>query len=127
MNKVGKVFVATLLALTGTAAQAGTVVCGGTIEVLNFDSTNAGGGTLSIKLSTMNTTVYFCDTESAFTAPGNSYSIAPSTCRTMYATFLAAKASGQSLSNVYFDGSSVPTSCSGWTAWQAANIRHYEY
>ena len=78
-----KILLATLVALTATAAQAGTVVCGGTIEVLNFDAGNSGGGLLSIRLSNMNTVVAFCDTESAFTAPGNTYSISPATCRTM--------------------------------------------
>ena len=105
-------------------AQAATVVCSGTIDTLQFDAT-ATGGEFSIKLSSMNIPVYFCDPDNSFAAPGSGYSISATTCRSLYATFLAAKVTGTPVTNMYFDGSEVPATCDGWAAWQQANIRHY--
>jgi len=113
---------AVLLALTARA-QAATVVCSGTIDTLQFDAT-ATGGEFSIKLSSMNIPVYFCDPDNSFAAPGSGYSISATTCRSLYATFLAAKVSGTPVANMYFDGSEVPATCDGWAAWQQANIRN---
>jgi hypothetical protein len=118
---------AALLALTVTApVQAATVVCSGTIDWLQFDATSTGG-LFSIKLSSMNVAVYFCDPDNSFTGAGSGYSISAATCRSLYATFLAAKVSGTPVTNMYFDGSSVPATCDGWAAWQSANIRHYYF
>src|SRR5690242_16969896 len=122
MNRVSKILIASVVALASAHAQGGTIVCSGTIESLQFDATSTSGY-LSIRLSSMNTPVYFCDPDGTFSAAGNSYSISATACRTLYATFLAAKAGGQSLTNVYFDGTSVPATCDGWSQWQAANIR----
>jgi hypothetical protein len=126
MNSARKALVASIVAMMSVGAQAATIVCSGTIDTLQFDATSTGGY-LSIKLSSMNTSVYFCDPDGTFSAAGNSYSISATTCRTLYATFLAAKASGQPLTSVYFDGSAVPAVCDGWAQWQSANIRHYLY
>jgi hypothetical protein len=68
--------------------------------------------------------VYFCDPTNPWSAPGG-YSISPEACRTLYATFLAAKVSGIPVTNMYFDGTRVPATCDTWLTWQSANIRHY--
>jgi len=120
-------FVVVMLGVWAATAQAGTVVCSGTIETLQFDATSTGSGQFSIKLSSMNVPVYFCDPDSSFSAAGSGYSISPATCRALYATFLSAKAAGATITDMYFDGSAVPASCNTWTTWQAANIRHYLY
>jgi len=108
----------------GAIAEAGTIVCGGTIDILQFDATSSGSGYFSIKLSSMNVPVYFCDPDGTFSAPGG-YTISATACRALYATFLSAKVSGLPVTNMYFDGSQVPASCDAWATWQSANIRHY--
>lgn len=124
MNPKAVLSLSALLLLVALRAQAATVVCSGTIDTLQFDATNTDGF-FSIKLSSMNVSVYFCDPDNAFAAPGSGYSISAATCRSLYATFLAAKVSGMPVTNIYFDGSEVPSTCDGWAAWQEANIRHY--
>lgn len=120
------VALAGLLAVTAPMTHAATVICSGTVEVLQFDASSTGG-LFSIRLSSMNAPVYFCDPDAPFGAPGAGYSISATTCRSLYATFLTAKSSGQPIADLYFDGSSVPAACDGWTSWQSANIRHYRY
>jgi hypothetical protein len=124
MNRKSKIAATVIAAVMAVNAQAGTIVCSGTIETLQFDATNTGGY-LSIRLSSMNVPVYFCDPDNPWNGTGSGYSISAATCRTLYATFLAARISGQPVTNMYFDGSDVPASCDGWAAWKSANIRHY--
>jgi hypothetical protein len=73
----------------------------------------------------MNTPVFFCNPETTFSVSGTSYTTGPNTCKQLYATFLAAKLSGATISGMYFDGDAVPATCSSWGAWQSAVIRHY--
>lgn len=110
--------------LVSVDARAGTVVCSGTIDTLQFDATNTSGF-FSIKLSSMNVPVYFCDPDNPFAATGSGYSISAAACRALYATFLAAKLNGAWITNLYFDGSAAPATCDAWATWQEANIRHY--
>ncbi len=70
MNKTLSLFVVGLLGLATAAASAGTIVCSGTIDVLQFDATNTGG-LLSIKLSSMNVPVSFCDPDNSFSGTGS--------------------------------------------------------
>ena len=112
------------LLLAASNVQAATVVCSGTIDTLQFDATNTSGF-FSIKLSSMNVPVYFCDPDNPFAATGSGYSISAAACRSLYATFLAAKLTGAWVTNMYFDGSAAPATCDAWAVWQEANIRHY--
>jgi hypothetical protein len=114
------------LALTGlcsTPALAGEVICGGTIESLAYHASNS----FMIKLSSMNTPVFFCNPEQTWTVPGTTGETGPESCKLMYATFLAAKTMKTSFGGIYFDGDSVPTSCDKWESWKVANIRYYEF
>jgi hypothetical protein len=115
---------AILLGLCATAGHAATIVCAGTVETLSFHATSTGG-LLMIRLSSMNLPVYFCDPDNPFAAPGSGYSVSAATCKALYATFLAAKVSGQPIANMYFDGDAAPASCNAWGSWQYMNVRHY--
>jgi len=104
-------------------AFAGTVVCGGTVDSLSYHASNK----LRIRLSSMNQLVLFCDTDAEWVVPGASHVTSPGACNAMYSTFLSAKLSGASITNMYFDGDDVPTACNAWGSWKTANIRHYVY
>ncbi len=117
----GLVLVLFGLLSTPLNAFAATMICGGIVETLQYDSNDL----FAIKLSSMNTPVFFCSPQATWTVIAG-YSTGPETCKMLYATFLAAKLSGLPLSNVYFDGDTVPASCNTWAAWQKASIRHYE-
>ena len=103
-------------------ARAGTIVCSGKISVLAFHTPNG----MMIQLDSMNVPVYFCKTDEVHTVAGTPYSTSPETCKTLYSTFLAVKAAGKTVSGMYFDGDSAPTTCNGWSgAWLSANIRYF--
>lgn len=70
MNRTAALSLSVVLLTLAVRAQAATVVCSGTIDTLQFDAT-ATGGEFSIKLSSMNIPVYFCDPDNSFAAdPG---------------------------------------------------------
>ena len=112
------IFAGTLL--TGSAvASAATVTCSGTVVAVGYHADN----TMMVQLSSMNTAVLFCNTDEDWSvAPG--YVTSAATCKALYATFLAARLSGESV-GMWLEGNSVPTTCDGWTQWQTANIRHF--
>ena len=119
---VKKTVVTALLAGIHLNCYGATVVCSGTVDVLAYHANN----NLMVKLSSMNTPVFFCNPDSNWTvAPG--YTTGPQTCKALYATFLTAKVTGTSLSAVYFDGDSVPATCNAWGPWVSANIRYFQY
>jgi len=124
MRAKASLAILTVLITIVVPVQAATVVCSGTIDTLQFDATSSGSGYFSIKLSSMNVAVYFCDPTNPWSAPGG-YTISRDACRALYATFLAAKVSGIPVTNMYFDGTDVPATCDAWLTWQSANIRHY--
>lgn len=105
------------------AAQAGTVICSGTVQALSY---HAGIG-LMIQLSSMNTVVFFCDPDNAWTVSGTTLTTPVAACRSMWALFMQAKASGAAVNNMYFDGDNVPATCDAWAAWSRANIRHFVF
>jgi hypothetical protein len=119
---MSRVILAALLgAFVSTPVSAATVVCGGTVSRLLYEAS----GNVMLQLSNMNTWVLICSLDSNWNiAPG--FVTTPATCKTMYASFLAAKLSGTPVNDVYFDGPSVPASCAAWAPWTYANIRHYE-
>jgi hypothetical protein len=109
--------------LVASAANAGEIVCSGTVVALSYHANN----TFRIQLSSMNVPVFFCRTDQTFTVPGTTYSTAPETCRALIAVFLAARESGRTISSVYFDGDDVPATCNSWVNWRSANIRTFLY
>ncbi|MEN3157330.1 hypothetical protein ABC502_02985 [Alkalimonas sp. NCh-2] len=114
--------VAGLLLMTSCSVTAGTIVCEGEVEVLGYHATDK----MMIKLSSMNVPVHFCSPDREWSVSGTSYKTGPKTCQTLYSTFLAAKISGKTIYNVWFDGDEVPTSCDAWDSWANTNIRHFK-
>jgi hypothetical protein len=105
-----------------TPALAGTIVCAGTVELLAFHANDI----LLVQLSSMNTPVQYCRLNQDWNeAPG--YTTTPTACKALLAMFTSAKAMGAVLNSVYFDGPSVPSTCSGWAGWSSANIRYFNY
>jgi hypothetical protein len=80
-----------------------------------------------LQLSSMNAPVFFCTPEAEFTVTGTGYKTGPQTCKALLAIFLSAKATGATINNVYFDGDAVPATCDGWSNWQSANIRYFDF
>jgi len=109
--------------LTCQIAVAGSVTCSGTVEAISYHSND----TFMVRLSSMNLPVFFCSPESTFTVPGTSYTTGPQTCKAFIALFVAARESGKTIVNLYFDGDAVPATCNGWVPWSSANIRHFSY
>ena len=105
---------------SATPAFAATVVCGGTVAQVSYENAY-----VLLRLSNMNTPAMICHLDVNFeVAPG--YVTSPAACKVMYASFLAAKLSGATLNNVYFDGPAIPASCAAWAPWTYAHVRHYE-
>ncbi|WP_372627601.1 hypothetical protein [Arsukibacterium sp.] len=110
-----------LLALFSHSVTANGLVCAGEVETLSYHADSQ----LMIKLSSMNTPVFFCSPDNQWVVNGTAYKTSPQACQAMYSTFLAAKMAGKPVANMYFDGDQVPASCNGWSSWAKANIRHY--
>jgi len=104
-------------------AGAGTATCMGTVDQLAFHAP----GRLMLRLSSMNTPVFICSVDALWTPAGSEYNTTPATCKTLYATFLAAKLARDVVNYVHFDGNEVPTSCNGWAVWANANVRYFGY
>ncbi|NQZ08774.1 MAG: hypothetical protein HRT35_16585 [Algicola sp.] len=113
----------TLAGLCSTQALAGELTCSGTIESLGYHANNK----FMIKLSSMNTLVFFCNPEENWIVPGAGYQTGAESCKMMYSTFLAAKTLKTSFGGIYFDGDDVPASCDKWESWKSANIRFYQF
>lgn len=114
-------FIYILIALQSCSAWAGSLTCGGEVETLGYHADNK----LMLKLSSMNRPVMFCSPDSVWSVSGTPYKTGPQTCQTLYSTFLALKLSGKPIATMYFDGDDVPGSCTSWSEWSTANIRHY--
>lgn len=110
-----------LLAMLGQNVVARELICSGEVDTLSYHTDSQ----LMIKLSSMNTPVFFCSPDNQWVVNGTAYKTSPQACQTMYSTFLAAKMAGKPVTNMYFDGDQVPGSCNGWSSWAKANIRHY--
>ncbi|WP_072680854.1 hypothetical protein [Arcobacter sp. LA11] len=120
---IKKIIVVSIVFFHSLVAVAGTVVCSGKVEVLAYHANDK----LMIKLDSMNHNVFFCSPDSKWSVLGTSHTTSPNTCKTMYSTFLAAKISGKTIKDMYFDGDDVPSSCNKWEAWKKANIRYYSF
>jgi hypothetical protein len=79
-----------------------------------------------VKLSSMNTHVFFCNPETTWTG-ADGRTMGPETCKSLFAMFLSARATKEPISRVHFDGNSVPTSCTDFQPWQKVFICYINY
>lgn len=121
------IVLASLLCAGVLNSYAGTVVCGGTVQSVAYHTTASEKGQLMIKLSGMNTPVFICSPDVTWAVGGTTFTTTAASCKAMYASFLAAKASGTPISTIYFDGDQVPAACNAWAAWSVANVRYFEF
>lgn len=116
-----KKIILSALILATFQSNAGSLYCEGTVEKLSYHSPNK----FMIKLSSMNSTVFFCNPSENWTVTGSGYSTSQESCTAMYSTFLAAKMANKTITRMLFDGDDVPESCNSWGNWPSANIRYY--
>jgi len=110
-----------LISVTATTANSGTLMCSGSVAEVAYHSP----GKLMIRLSSMNTGVIFCSTDSDWSVTGTEYgSTSPSACKALYSTFLTAKALGTPIVQVRFDGDAVPATCDSFAPWASVSIRY---
>ena len=107
------------LLLFPLSSLAATLQCTGTVEKLGLHAPNR----IMLKLSSMNTAVFICNPNSNWSVPGTSYTTSAETCKTI----MHAKSIDSQMGSVWFDGDSVPASCSDWGSWQNANVRFFLY
>lgn len=106
------------------ASSAGSLVCSGTVESVAYHSNNK----LMVKLSSMNTPVFFCSTNSNWTITGaEGRTMSPESCQVIFSVFLTAKTTKEPLTRVHFDGNDVPDSCSEFENWKSAFIRYVNF
>lgn len=113
-----------LIATVAFNAQAGTVVCSGTVAQLVYNQP----GLLSLKLSSMNVPVFICMMDGDWSVPGSLAGVtSPAACKVLYGTLLSAKLTGTTINSMYFDGNQVPTACNSFPNDVQVNVRHFEY
>lgn len=110
-----------LVGLTSGYVHSVETVCEGKVDQLVFHADNS----FLLKLSSMNTPVFFCNPDAIWTAAGTPYTTGPETCKMLYSTFLSAQMAGKSLSAVYFDGDDAKGNCQSFPSWGKVNIRHF--
>jgi hypothetical protein len=104
--------------------SAGSLVCSGTVDTVAYH----GNDKLMVKLSSMNTPVFFCNPNEAWSVLGEPARVMnPETCKSVFSMFLSARATREKISKVTFDGDNVPTSCSGFSTYQNIFIRFVIY
>jgi hypothetical protein len=67
-------------------ANAGTLVCNGTVEKVAMHA----NGRFMVQLSSMNNPVFFCSPDYEWTVSGTHYKTSTETCKMLFSTFLAA-------------------------------------
>lgn len=118
-----KRFVVLVSVLLSVQAHAATVVCSGTVEDVSYHASDK----LMVRLSSMNTPVFFCNTAAEWVVAGSSYRTSVETCKALYSMFLTARVSGIPVRSMYFDGDDVPATCNSWGSWKSASIRHFKF
>ena len=121
MKNLKKIAFAALFACSN--AFAGSLVCSGTVESVGYHDRDK----LMVKLSSMNTSVFFCNPNAEWQAPGTGRVMNPETCKSLFATFLSARATKEPISVVHFDGDNVPSTCSGFENFKDVFIRFVNY
>lgn len=123
MKKNTKKLTAALMALLlASQAQAGTLLCPGTIVELGIHQP----GQVYLSVSGMPHGVLICSMDINWTVPGSlAGTTTPAACKSLYAGLLAAKLAGAPLKAVYFDADGLPASCSTIPAWTQVNLRYF--
>ena len=103
-----------------SAANAGTVVCEGTVQELTLHQP----GLVGLRLSSMSAPVFIYRIDAEQTIPGAA-STSAANCKAMYAGLLAAKISGTFVHGAYFDGDQVPASCNAAQFWTYVSLRSF--
>jgi hypothetical protein len=80
-----------------------------------------------LRLSSMNTPVFFCHPNATFVVTGTTYTTSAETCRAMVAMLITARETGRTIESMYFDGDDVPATCDAWGGWKSANVRFFSY
>lgn len=113
-----------LIAFTTFNSAAGSLVCEGTVESVAYHSNNR----LMVRLSSMNTPVFFCSTNTDWVAPGAEGKImSPESCQVIFSVFLTAKTTREPISRVHFDGDDVPDTCDSFESWKHVFIRYVNF
>ena len=103
---------------------AGSLACENTkVKVLAYHGNNK----MMVQLENMNKPVFFCNPDAEWSVSGTGYVMGPETCKTVFSMFLAAKATGSTITRVHFDGDDVPADCNSWQSWKSAVIRYVNY
>src|SRR5687767_4330248 len=100
MNTKGTI-VAVLTSILGFggSAQAGSLICSGTVAQVAYHQP----GLVLLRLSSMNTPIVICSTDRDFDVPGAlASSTTPAACKTIQANLLAAKATEAIITSLYF-------------------------
>jgi hypothetical protein len=103
-----------------SAANAGTVVCEGTVQELTLHQP----GLVGLRLSSMSAPIFICRIDAEQSVPGAAPTSAAN-CKAMYASLLAAKLSGTVVHSAYFDGDQVPASCNTAQPWTYVSLRYF--
>lgn len=118
-----KLFISFLL-LVPTTVSAGSLVCSGRVDQVAYH----GNDRLMVKLSSMNTPVFFCNPSLDWKVSGEPNRVmSPETCKAVFSIFLSARSTGETISRIHFDGDNVPESCNSFQAWQEVFIRYVNY
>ena len=108
-----------LALIVAPATQAGTLICTGTAAEVSLHLPNQ----LLVRLSSMNDRVLVCLLDATHTVAGQlSGSTTATTCKGMYASLLAAKASGQPMQMV-MDANVLPSACDTFAPWTPVSLR----
>lgn len=112
------------LLLLSVGVDAGTLACNGTVDTVSYHSNNK----LMVKLSSMNTPVFFCSPSEDWIVSGaGDRTMHPETCKTVFSIFLSAKMSEKNITKVHFDGDNVPESCTEFVSWKDVFIRYVKF
>jgi hypothetical protein len=116
--------VVVLILMLPLGTRAGTLTCDGKVETIAYHGNNK----LMVKLSSMNTPVFFCNPSSSWKVDGEpSRVMEPETCQAVFSMFLSARATGDHIGRVHFDGAEVPSSCNQFGSWKNVFIRYVNY
>lgn len=110
--------------LFSTSLLAGTLVCSGTVETVAYH----GNDKLMVKLSSMNGPIFFCNPNEPWSVSGAQGRVMnPETCKAVFSMFLSARATGENISRVHFDGDAVPSSCTEFAPFTDVFVRYVKY
>lgn len=113
-----------LFLLFPTTVTAGSLICSGKVDQVAYHGNNR----LMVKLSSMNTPVFFCNPGSDWKVAGEPNRVmSPDTCKAVFSIFLSARSTEETINRVHFDGDNVPESCSSFKSWQEVFIRYVNY